>query len=305
MGGSGGTLIGTSAMRSLPLGFPKLMVSTSASGNTSAYVGTSDLVMMPAVVDIAGLNPVSRLIFANAAGAICGMASGPSPERDPRPALAATMIGNTTPAVDRARHMLEVHGYAVLVFHANGGGRAMEGMIADGAVSGVLDLTTTELSNELCGGVRGAGPERLEAAARAGRPQVVAPGGLDLCNFWSAETVPERYRGRRFYAWSPAVTLMRTTPEENARLGTLIADKLNAASGPAQVFIPLGGFSQLSSPGQPFWWPEADSAFHMALKGRLRADIPIHELPQPINDPAFADQAAAALLNMLARETPQ
>jgi uncharacterized protein (UPF0261 family) len=299
MGGSGGTLVGTSAMRALPLGFPKLMVSTSASGDVSAYVGVSDIAMLAPVVDIAGLNNITRAVFANAASAICGMACGPSPKHDPRPTVALTMIGNTTPAAEHARSLLEARGYSVVSFHANGGGRALESLVAAGQVAAVLDLTLTEWANELCGGVRSAGSGRLEAAARAGIPQVVAPGGIDICNFWGPDTVPQRYQGRQFCAWSPEVTLMRTTPEENTQLGEIVAGKLNAATGPVSVHIPHGGFSQLGAEGGPFWWPAADAAFMAALRAHLRRDIAIVERPSNINDADFAFAAAAALDAML------
>lgn len=300
MGGGGGTVIATSAMRVLPVGFPKLMVSTLASGDTSAYVGTTDITMMHSVVDVAGINRISRKIFANAAGAICGMATGEASHVEDRPLIAATMFGNTTQAVDHARAILERRGYEVLVFHATGtGGRTMEALVADGYIAGVLDITTTEWADEVCGGVLSAGPHRLEAAARAGVPQVVAPGCLDMCNFWARQTVPARYEGRIFYQWNPNVTLMRTTPEENRRMGEIFAEKLNAASGPVAVLIPRKGFSQIDLEGKPFYWPEANQAFIEALKAGLRADIPFIEMEADINAPEFSGMAAETLLGML------
>ncbi len=210
------------------------------------------------------------------------------------------MFGNTTACVDRARGTLESKGYEVLVFHATGaGGRTMESLIADGYFVGVLDLTTTEWADELCGGIFAAGPHRMEAAARAGVPQVVAPGCLDMANFGAPETVPERYRGRRLYEWNPTVTLMRTTPEENVALGAIIAEKVNLSAAPVTVLLPLKGVSQLDSPGGEFWWPEADGALYDAIRANLRPDIPVVELDLNINDPAFADTATETLLRYI------
>lgn len=300
IGGSAGTAIGTSAMRALPLGVPKLMVSTVAAGDTRAYVGSKDLTMMYSVVDVAGINRISAAILTNAAGAIVGMVEAEPPKVESRPLIAASMFGNTTPLVDRARGELERRGYEVLVFHATGtGGQTMESLIVDGFVEGVLDVTTTEWADELAGGVMTAGPTRLEAAARRGVPAVVAPGCLDMVNFWGVETVPEKYRDRKLYKWNPNVTLMRTTPEENRRLGEIIAEKLNAATGPVAVLLPLRGVSQLDSEGNPFWWPEADQALYDALKRNLRSSIEVVELDANVNDPAFADAAVAKLLELM------
>jgi uncharacterized protein (UPF0261 family) len=303
IGGSAGTSIGTSAMRALPIGVPKLIVSTVASGDTRGFVGAKDVTMMYSVVDVAGINRISAAILTNAAGAIVGMveAEPPKPTGD-RPLLAASMFGNTTPLVDRARKTLEDAGYEVLVFHATGsGGQTMESLIADGFIQGVLDVTTTEWADELAGGVFSAGPTRLEAAAKRGIPSVVAPGCLDMVNFMGIETVPEKYRGRNLYQWNPNVTLMRTTPEENRRLGEIIAEKLNASTGPVKVLLPLRGVSQLDSEGNPFWSPEADRALYDALKSNLRKDIDVIELDANVNDPAFADRAAQELLGMVKR----
>lgn len=300
MGGSAGTTIGTSAMRALPVGVPKVIVSTVASGDTRPYVGEKDITMMYSVVDVAGLNRISARILTNAAAAVAGMVVAEPPARDERPLIAASMFGNTTACVDRARGTLESKGYEVLVFHATGaGGRTMESLIADGYFVGVLDLTTTEWADELCGGVFAAGPHRMEAAARAGVPQVVAPGCLDMANFGAPETVPERYRGRRLYEWNPTVTLMRTTPEENAALGAIIAEKVNLSAAPVTVLLPLKGVSQLDSPGGEFWWPEADGALYDAIRAKLRPDIPVVELDLNINDPAFADTATETLLRYI------
>jgi len=300
MGGGGGTVIGTSAMRSLPVGFPKLMVSTLASGDIAPYVSTTDITMMPSVVDVAGVNRISRRIYTNAAGAICGMVLGEVESSDDKPLIAASMFGNTTTAVDHARQIMESKGYEVLVFHATGtGGQTMEALVADNYITAVLDITTTEWADEVCGGVLSAGPHRLEAASKAGIPQVVVPGCIDMCNFWTRDTVPEKFAGRIFYEWSPNVTLMRTTPEENQHMGKIFAEKLNAAVGPVAVLIPLRGFSQIDLVGQPFYWPETIQAFITALKGDLRPDIPVNELDYDINAPEFSRQVAETLLAML------
>jgi uncharacterized protein (UPF0261 family) len=300
MGGTAGTAIGSSAMRALPIGVPKVLVSTVAAGDTRAYVGTKDITMMYSVVDIAGLNRISTRVLANAAGAVIGMVETGAPAREARPLIAASMFGNTTACVDRARALLEAAGFEVLVFHATGaGGLTMESLIADGYVDAVFDVTTTEWADELCGGVFSAGAKRLEAAARAGVPQVVAPGCLDMVNFWAPETVPAQYSQRKLFRWNPNVTLMRTNIEENAELGRILATKINKSTGPVTVLLPLKGLSQLDSEGEDFWWPEADQALFEALRRNLRADIPIIELETTINDPAFADRAAQALLDSI------
>lgn len=305
MGGGGGTAVGTSAMRALPLDVPKLMVSTVASGDTSPYVGTTNVTMMPSVVDVAGVNRISRRIFSHAADAIAGMVLGMETHRDAdgasmRPLVAASMFGNTTRAVDHARSLTEQAGYETLVFHATGtGGNTMEMLINDGYFHGILDVTITELVDEMLGGVLAAGPERLTGAVKAGIPQVVAPGCIDMCNFWAPETVPERYRDRRLHRWNPNVTLMRTTPEENARLAEIVADRLNSGSGPAAVFIPTRGFSELDAPGGPFWWPEANAAFIDTLQAKLRSDIPVTLMDHNVNDAPFSAALAETLLTMM------
>lgn len=302
IGGSAGTAMGTSAMRALPVGVPKLMVSTVASGDVHAFVGTKDIAMMYSVVDVAGINRISAAILTNAAGAVVGMAEAEPPVVQDKPIIAASMFGNTTACVDRARATLEAKGYEVLVFHATGsGGQTMESLVADGFVQGVLDVTTTEWADELAGGVFTAGPTRLEAAAAAGVPAVVAPGCLDMVNFWGIDTVPEKYRGRNLYQWNPNVTLMRTTPEENTRLGQIIAEKVNRSTGPVVVLLPLKGVSQLDSEGNPYWWPEADRALYDAIKQNLRSDIPVREIDANVNDPAFADAATETLLELMRR----
>jgi uncharacterized protein (UPF0261 family) len=213
------------------------------------------------------------------------------------------MFGNTTRAVNHARELIERQGFEVLVFHATGtGGRTMERLIGEGFFAGVLDLTTTEWADEICGGALSAGPTRLEAAAKAGIPQVVTPACIDMCNFWAPETVPARYAGRKFHHWSPNVTLMRTTPEENAAMGRVFAEKLSAARGPVAVLVPMKGFSEVDAPGKPFWWPEANQAFVDALRAAIRPDIPVLLLDHNVNDPEFSEQAANTLLQMMKRK---
>ena len=302
LGGGGGTAIASAALRPLPIGFPKLVVSTLASGNTAPYVGTSDIVMMPAVVDVQGLNRISRTILTRAAGAICGMVEADvATAAADKPLVVASMFGNTTGCIEAAVPLLEAAGYEVLVFHATGtGGRALETLVASGLVAGVLDITTTELADELVGGVLSAGPERLDAAARHGVPAVVAPGCLDMVNFGPPETVPQRFAGRRFYAHNPQVTLMRTSPEESAALGQLVAGKLNASRGPVQVLLPRRGLSVIGAPGGPFHDPAADAALFEALESGLRPGISCSSLDCGINDPAFARAAVEALLALMA-----
>ncbi len=306
LGGTGGTAISTAAMRALPLGFPKVMVSTVAAGNVAPYLGVKDIVMVPSIVDVAGLNRVSRGVFARAAGAICGMAEAAERTEDDsqpaKPLVVASMFGNTTACVERARKAVEAAGYEVLVFHATGtGGRTMESLIESGAVAGVLDITTTEWADELVGGVLNAGPNRLEAAARSGVPAIIAPGCLDMVNFGAPESVPEKFSGRRFYHHNPQVTLMRTTPEESTQLGRILAEKANLSRGAVTVLIPLRGISVISQEGKPFADRKADEALFAAIRENLRPDIPVIEVDCAINDPVFADACADALLKSMRR----
>ena len=297
LGGGGGTAISTAAMRALPIGFPKVMVTTLASGHTAQYVGVKDIVLFPSIVDVAGLNRISRQILTRAAGAICGMVEAVPPRAEDKPIIVASQFGNTTACVDQARRILEAAGYEVLVFHATGvGGRTMESLIESGLAAGVLDITTTEWADELVGGVLSAGPTRLEAAARNGIPAVVAPGCLDMVNFHGPESVPARFQGRTFYPHNPQVTLMRTTPEECTQLGRIIAGKLNASTGPVTVLIPRRAISVISAPGQKFHDPAADEALFGSLKTNLRPDIPVQEMDYAINDAPFAEACAQALL---------
>lgn len=309
MGGTGGSSVITAAMRALPLGVPKVCVSTAASGDTSAYVGTKDVVMFPSIVDMAGINRLSRQILTRAAGAVCGMAGVAVPETvDDKPIIAASMFGNTTRCVEACVAALSEHGYEVLVFHATGtGGRTMESLVDDGLVDGVLDITTTEWADEVCGGVFSAGPDRLSAPGRAGVPHLIVPGCVDMANFGGIETVPKAFRdgGRLLYEWNPSVTLMRTNVEENRRMGEIFAEKANTAKGPVAVLIPLRGVSILDGDGQPFCDREADRAMFAAIKENLRGDIPVHEMDYNINDDAFSARAVELMLGLMAKKGPR
>ncbi len=303
VGGSGGTSMATPAMRALPIGVPKVMVSTMASGNVSQYVGTSDVVMFPSVVDAEGLNAISMEIFSNAVNAVVGMVKNKKPlAHENKPIIAATMFGVTTPCIKTAKAYLEEQGYEVLVFHATGtGGRTMETLINAGFIKGVLDITTTEWCDELFGGVLNAGSHRLEAAGACGVPQVVSVGALDMVNFGPLDTVPEQYRGRNLYKHNPTVTLMRTTKEENIRLGEVIAEKLNAAKSPTALMLPLRGVSAIDGEGQPFNDPEADKALFDTLRANIGSNVGLIELDSNVNDDAFALAAAKKLLELMSR----
>lgn len=306
MGGSGGTSVATTAMRALPVGVPKVMLSTLGGGDVSAFAGAKDITFMPSIVDVAGINRISRAVYANAAGAIAGMVAvqervaARGRQAEERPLVTASMFGNTTTAVDHARAILEAAGYEVLVFHATGiGGRTMESLIADGFVAASLDLTTTELADYVCNGVLSAGPERGLAASRAGIPVVLAPGCVDMANFGTFGSVPAVYADRTLYQWNPNVTLLRTNVEENRRIGQLLANAANAATGPVAVMIPLRGVSMLDSEGGRFWDPAADAACFAAIRENLRADVPLIELDCNINDPEFSGAMARKLLELL------
>jgi uncharacterized protein (UPF0261 family) len=300
VGGSGNSSIAAQAMRALPVGVPKLLVSTLASGDTRPYVGATDVTMTYSVVDISGLNRISERILANAAGAIAGMSQVRVEEDGGRPLIGATMFGVTTPAVTRARERLEELGYEVLVFHATGtGGLSMEALARGGFLAGVLDLTTTELADDLVGGVLSAGPDRLEAAGQLGLPQVVSLGALDMVNFGPRETVPPQFEGRNLYVHNPTVTLMRTTPEECAELGRRIARKLSAATGPTALFVPLQGVSMIATEGGPFHDPAADEALFAALREGLGGNVELHEFDLDVDDPAFADAMANRLHELI------
>ena len=297
LGGGGNTSVATAAMRALPMGVPKLMLSTMASGDTEPYIGYHDIAMMYSVADIEGLNQLSRTVISNAALAMVGMVSNePDAETEEKPTIGITMFGVTTPCVQTARDWLEARGYETIVFHATGtGGRAMESLIEEGVIDGVLDVTTTEWADELVGGVLAAGPDRLDAAAERGIPQVVSTGALDMVNFGPKDSISDEFDGRRFHVHNPQVTLMRTTPEENAELGRIIAEKLNAATGPTALALPLGGVSMLDAEGEEFHDPEADDALFDALRDHLDDDVEVIESPANINDDEFARTLAKAI----------
>lgn len=300
MGGGAGTSVGTAAMRALPLGIPKVMVSTLASSDVRGFVGVKDIMMVPAIVDISGLNRIARGVFTRAAAAIVAMVEAQVPEGDDAPTIVASMFGNTTQCVEAARAIVEKQGYEVLIFHAVGvGGQTMESLVEAGHAMGVLDVTLTEWADELVGGVLSAGPSRLEAAARTGTPAVIAPGCVDMVNFWGLDSVPEHLRNRKIYQHNANVTLLRTNVEENAEIGRIIAEKLNLSVGPVAVYLPLRGVSVLASPGNPFHWPEADAALFNSLKSNLRGDIAVHEIDTAINHLEFAAAMAHGLLEML------
>ena len=308
LGGTGGTALIAPALRSLPLGVPKVLVSTVASGNTAPYVGCSDIVLVPSVVDVAGLNTVSRRVLTNAAHAIAGMVAhrGVVSGED-RPVVGMTMFGVTTPCVTMVRQALEARGYDCLVFHATGtGGRAMEELVRAGVIrGGVLDVTTTEVADEVVGGVFPAGPERFDAILAAGVPYVLSLGALDMVNFGAMETVPPQFRGRRLHVHNPQVTLMRTTPEENRQFARWIAEKLNRSTAPLVLLVPEKGVSLLDAPGQPFHDPEADAALFTELEARLRQtpERRILHLPHHVNDPAFAAALVEAFLALAANRS--
>ncbi len=304
LGGSGGTALVTPGMRALPVGVPKVMVSTMASGNTSQYVGTSDIIMMPSVVDVAGLNRFSTKIFTNAVFAIAGMVNYESAVKvEEKPLVAITMFGVTTPCAEEGKRFLESKGYECLVFHATGtGGKTMEALIDDGFIEGVLDITTTEWCDEIVGGVLAAGPNRLEAAGRKGIPQVVSVGALDMVNYGPIDTVPSAYASRNLYKHNPTVTLMRTSAEEMKEIGGKIAEKLNMASKDTALFLPLKGVSMIDADGQPFYGPEEDKVLFDTLREAVNRDVvEVVEMDCHINDEAFAVAAAKRLVEMMTK----
>ncbi len=304
-GGSGGTSIVTAGMQALPVGVPKLVVSTLASGDVRPYVGSVDITMMYSVVDVAGINSVSARILANAAGAIAGMVQSAVPPLATRPLVGASMFGVTTAGVTRARERLEELGYEVLVFHATGtGGRSMEALVAGGFLAGVLDLTTTELADELVGGVLSAGPDRLRAAAAVGLPQVVSLGALDMVNFGPRDTVPPRFDGRLLHVHNPTITLLRTTPDECRELGRQVGRRLSEATGPTVLFVPLRGVSAIAVEGQPFHDPAADAALLEGLHEALAPSVEVHELDLDVNDPVFAVAMADRLHELITAAGP-
>lgn len=298
LGGGGGTALGTAAMRALPLGFPKLMVSTLASGNTEHYIGTTDIVMFPSIVDVAGLNSISKVIFSRAAHAICGMVEMEESAEEEKPLIVASMFGNTTECINYAKSIFEAAGYEFMVFHATGtGGRLFESIISSGRVAGVFDVTTTEWADELLGATLSAGPERMDAMSKQKLPAVVAPGCLDMANYGERDTLPTEFEGRNIYIHNPQVTLLRTNASECAQLGKILAEKVNANEAPLAVMLPLKGISVISKEGQPFYDPEADKALFGAIKENCKKDIV--EIDNDINSKEFAEACAFKLLELI------
>lgn len=309
-GGTGGTSIVTAGMQELPIGVPKVMVSTVASGDTQPYVGTSDIIMVPSIVDVAGLNVISKNVFRNAAYATCGMLdykeTSPVDTGDgEKPLIAASMFGLTTPCINQAKSYLENSGYEVLIFHATGiGGQTMESLIESGFFAGVLDITTTEWADELVGGVLHAGPNRLEAAAGGNVPQVVSVGAMDMVNFGPYDSVPDKFSGRNFYEHNPTVTLMRTTKEENKRIGEVMAEKLNQSTGNTTLMLPLKGLSGLDIEGKKFYGPEENAVLFDTLREHIDTEkVNVVEIDTDVNDKDFAEAAAAKLIKLIDNKT--
>jgi uncharacterized protein (UPF0261 family) len=307
MGGTAGTNVVTSGLRGLPYGLPKICVSTVSQGDVSPYVGISDIIMFPSLTDISGINPLSKRVISNAVGALLGMMEVKKDvvSKKGKPTVAASMFGNTTPCIDACREELNGEGYDVLVFHATGaGGKTMEKLVDEGLIQGVLDITTTEWADTICGGVFDAGPTRLDAPGKLGLPHLIAPGCIDMCNFGNPDTIPAKYKDRLFYKWNPQVTLMRTTAEENRRMGEVFAEKANASKGKVAFIIPMRGYSMLDSINekgekQLFWDPAADQAFVDGLKSKLNPSITVIEVDANVNDPVFSKKATEVFLEML------
>ena len=298
LGGGGGTALGTAAMRALPVGFPKLMVSTLASGNTAHYVGTKDITMMPSIVDVAGLNSISKMIFTRAAHAICGMVEAEIDQADSKPLVVASMFGNTTDCINIAAKVLEDAGYEVLIFHATGtGGKTMESLIESGMVAGVLDLTTTEWADEVLGATLSAGPTRMDAMSKARVPAVIAPGCLDMANYGERETLPEEFEDRTIYIHNPQVTLLRTNAAECIELGQILAEKANANPAPTVIMNPTKAISIISAEGQPFHDAAADQALFDAI--HTHAEVEVIDYDEEINSEVFATAAAKKLLELM------
>jgi uncharacterized protein (UPF0261 family) len=298
LGGSGGTALITPAMQALPIGLPKVMVSTVAAGNMAPYVGCSDIAMFPSIVDVAGLNVVSKRILSNAAHAMVGMVQSKAPSSGhERPAIGMTMFGVTTPCVDAVRKTLEAEGFDCLVFHATGaGGRTMEKLVEAGMIRGVLDITTTEVADEVVGGVFPAGKDRFDAILKAGIPYVMSLGALDMVNFGAMDAVPAEFKNRKLHVHNSQVTLMRTTPDENRQFARWIARKVNCSTAPVTLLIPEGGVSMIDAPGQPFHDPEADRALFEELESLVDANRHrvVRRSPRHVNDPAFAEELVEA-----------
>ena len=308
LGGAEGALLGAAAMHVLPVGVPKVIVSPSASGRRAfgPLVGAADVLVMHSVVDILGINPIARSVYDNAAAAVVGMArdgGGPVSALGAR-SVGITMLGHTTPAVMRVRDVLQAAGHEAVIFHANGvGGPAMEKLVAEGALAGVIDYTLSELANTLMGGLHATGSDRLRVAGERGLPQVVVPGCVDFFNQGAPDTVPEQYRTRKRYYHNPVATLVRLERDEMKELGRLVAERLNDARGPVHVLVPARGFSIADVEGGDLWDPEADAAFVSELTRALRADIPIEVVEADVNDEGFADRVAERYLALVATPT--
>jgi uncharacterized protein (UPF0261 family) len=301
LGGGKGTSMATAAMRELPLGVPKVAVCTSASGDTRRYMGSKDILMFPSITDIVGLNRVNQRMLDNAVGAIVGMVETEveAPTED-RPVASVTALGITTPAAMKCQERLEAQGYEVMVFHTTGmGGKAMEELIAEGVISGVLDLTTTELMSQMLGSTFVSGPDRLETAGRLGVPQIVGPGALDMVAYAGRPAVPEQYRDRLLYDHTPALTVMRTSAEENVEAARLIADKVNRAKGPATIVIPTKGFSAYDQKGELFYDEEADAAFVETVQKAVRDSAQVVLIDAHINDDEFAQRVVELFVKMM------
>ena len=301
MGGGQGTLLAAMVMRALPIGFPKLILSTIANLRTPPFEGIKDTMVVNSLVDISGLNHILKAMIRKAAAAAAGMVLYGNVEMDhsetKRPAVAMSMFGVTTPCVEHMREILEQNGYEAIVFHSNGqGGRMMEAMIRDGMIQLAADITTGEITQELLGGNCSAGPHRLEAAPEKGIPQLIVPGAMELANFMPPSSLPEKYEGRKYYMHNPNLKLLRANAAESREAGKILAEKVNASKGPVLVMLPLLGISQYDSPGGPLEDPEADKALFSSIKEHLRPDIPLEEVPLHINDPKFAELAAKKLM---------
>lgn len=301
MGGGGGTYITLSAMQGIPFGTPKVCLTTLATKDLSRQIGDKDIMLIPSVVDVAGMNHILRQLVTQAAAAVCAMAHVETANTGTNThSIAISMFGNTTACVDKCTELLTHAGYEVLSFHATGvGGRTMESLIREGCFDAVLDITTTELADDLCGGICSAGPERLTAAAEMGLPQVVVPGCLDMVNFAHADTIPHAFAGRHLYSWAPDVTLMRTDERENAILGERLARKVSRSPVPAAVVLPLRGISQIASEGGIFHHPAADDALFSAIRANVSDHISVIEADTHINDPAFAHLLITTLLDLI------
>lgn len=301
MGGGGGTYIALSAMQEIPLGVPKLCLTTLAAKDLSRQIGSKDITLMPSVVDVAGLNSISKRLMSQAAAAICAMAKVSTTDDDaPSGSIAISMFGNTTACVDKCSELLKKQGYEVFAFHATGvGGRTMEALIREGCFDAVLDITTTELADDLCGGICSAGPDRLSAAAEMGIPQVVVPGCLDMVNFAQLDTVPAEYKSRKLYSWAPDVTLMRTNKEENKILGKTLSNKLNQSTVATAVLLPLKGVSQIDAEGKVFYRPDINQVLFDTIKKHVKQTVKVIEVNAHINDEKFSEMSVKILLKMI------